>query len=114
LFQIKEEISMSNAVIELKVRNHPGVMSHITGLFARRAFNLEGILCGPVGDGSKSRMYLLVNGDNRLGQVMANLENLYDVQEISLRRDVGERAFNRLLEVPHLDALEGQGRPQAL
>ena len=90
-------------------------MSHITGLFARRAFNLEGILCGPVGDGSKSRMYLLVNGDNRLGQVMANLENLYDVQEVLLRQDVGETAFNRLLEVPRFDALEGreQGQTQA-
>jgi len=70
---------MSNSIIELKVRNHPGVMSHITGLFARRAFNLEGILCGPIGDGSKSRMYLLVNEDNRLKQVMMNLEKLYDV-----------------------------------
>lgn len=38
-------------LIELLVRNHPGVMSHITGLFARRAFNLEGILCSQTGDG---------------------------------------------------------------
>ncbi|MDY7000546.1 MAG: ACT domain-containing protein [Thermodesulfobacteriota bacterium] len=97
---------MSNTVIELKVRNHPGVMSHITGLFARRAFNLEGILCGPVGDGTKSRMYLLVDNNNRLNQVMANLKNLYDVQEVLLRQDVGEKAFNRLLEVPRFNALE--------
>ncbi|MGL5352690.1 MAG: ACT domain-containing protein, partial [Clostridium sp.] len=50
-------------VIELLVRNHPGVMSHITGLFARRAYNLEGILCGEVGDGSTSKIYLLVKND---------------------------------------------------
>ncbi len=106
---------MPNTVIELKVRNHPGVMSHITGLFARRAFNLEGILCGPIGDGTESRMYLLVESNNRLKQMMANLENLYDVREVLLRRDVGETAFSRLLEVPRINALEGweQGRTQA-
>ena len=26
-------------ILELAVRNHPGVMSHVCGLFARRAFN---------------------------------------------------------------------------
>ncbi|MCG3147073.1 MAG: hypothetical protein PCFJNLEI_00510 [Verrucomicrobiae bacterium] len=35
--------------LELTVQNHPGVMSHVCGLFARRAFNVEGILCLPVG-----------------------------------------------------------------
>ncbi|EMK3758521.1 ACT domain-containing protein, partial [Providencia rettgeri] len=34
--------------LELIVRNHPGVMSHICGLFARRAFNVDGILCMPI------------------------------------------------------------------
>src|SRR5664280_3821038 len=27
------------AVLELRVRNNPGTMSHVTGLFARRGFN---------------------------------------------------------------------------
>ena len=58
--------NIANTIIELIVNNHPGVMSHITGLFTRRAFNLEGILCGKIEDGSKSRMYLLVNDDDRL------------------------------------------------
>jgi acetolactate synthase I/III small subunit len=37
-------------VLELLVQNRPGVMVHVAGLFARRAFNLEGILCGPLRD----------------------------------------------------------------
>jgi acetolactate synthase-1/3 small subunit len=85
-------------VIELTVRNHPGVMSHITGLFARRSFNLEGILCGPIGDGSQSRMYLLVNEDRRLDQVMKQLEKLHDVLRLSLRDDYDHTLFNRLHE----------------
>ncbi|MDF3008108.1 MAG: ilvN [Enterobacter kobei] len=31
-----------NVILELTVRNHPGVMTHVCGLFARRAFNVEG------------------------------------------------------------------------
>ena len=27
-----------NVILELTVRNHPGVMTHVCGLFARRAF----------------------------------------------------------------------------
>ena len=89
---------MPNTVIELRVRNHPGVMSHITGLFARRAFNLEGILCGPTGDGSMSLMYLLVCQDHRLNQVIKNLEKLYDVFDVSLRNDYDHTLFTRLHE----------------
>ena len=51
---------MYDTIIELRVRNHPGVMSKITGLFARRNFNLEGILCRPEGDAGQSRMILFV------------------------------------------------------
>ena len=35
---------LPNTIVKLMVKNHPGAMSHITGLFSRRGFNLEGIL----------------------------------------------------------------------
>lgn len=31
------------------------------GMFSRRAYNVEGILCMPVGKGDTSRIWLLVN-----------------------------------------------------
>ncbi len=43
-----------NVILELTVRNHPGVMTHVCGLFARRAFNVEGILCLPIQDSEKA------------------------------------------------------------
>ena len=43
-----------NVILVLTVRNHPGVMTHVCGLFARRAFNVEGILCLPIQDSDKS------------------------------------------------------------
>jgi acetolactate synthase-1/3 small subunit len=70
------------AVLRLRVRNHPGVMSHVCGLFARRAFNVEGIVCLPVGDGRASAILLLVPEDARLEQVVEQLRKLEDVLSI--------------------------------
>jgi acetolactate synthase I/III small subunit len=83
-------------VIELIVRNHPGVMSHITGLFARRAFNLEGILCGRIGDGTNSKMYLLIKDDDFREQIIKQLRKLYDVLEVTLHCQYENNFFNNL------------------
>lgn len=87
-------------VIELTVNNHPGVMSHITGLFSRRAFNLEGILCGSIKCGKTSRMYLQVNEDRRLAQLIKELEKLHDTLEVTLRNDIDEKTFDPLRVEP--------------
>jgi acetolactate synthase-1/3 small subunit len=83
-------------LIELLVRNHSGVMSHITGLFARRAFNLEGILCAQIGDGTTSKMFLLVKNDSILTQIIKQLEKLYDVIEVSVHQDYDQSVFQNL------------------
>ncbi len=72
-----------NTVLELTVNNHPGVMSHVCGLFARRAFNVEGILCMPIGDGRHSKVWLQVPSDERLDQVMKQLDKLEDVHSVA-------------------------------
>jgi acetolactate synthase-1/3 small subunit len=86
----------TTAVLELRVRNHPGTMSHITGLFARRGFNLEAIVCVPVGEGATSRMLLLVADEPRLEQVERQLAKLYDVLTVQHRRDLGREFFAQL------------------
>ncbi|OHE78745.1 MAG: acetolactate synthase isozyme 1 small subunit [Verrucomicrobia bacterium RIFCSPLOWO2_12_FULL_64_8] len=85
-------------MIELRVRNHPGAMSHITGLFARRGFNLEAILCVPEGDGTASRILLLVANEPRLEQVERQLAKLYDVLAVRHRPDLGPEFFLQLAE----------------
>lgn len=87
----------STAVLELKVRNHPGTMSHITGLFARRAFNLEAIACAPVGDGQTSTILLLVADEPRLAQLERELAKLYDVLALRHRTDLGPEFFARCI-----------------
>lgn len=85
-----------NYVIKLLVNNHPGVMSHIVGLFSRRAFNLEGIICLGIGDGNTSKMYLLIKNDDRTEQIMKQLEKLYDVLKVSLHTEQELTVFNKL------------------
>lgn len=92
--------SFQKVVLELTVRNHPGVMSHVCGLFARRAFNVEGILCMPVGDTDESRIWLLVFDDFRLAQMIAQVEKLEDVIRVA-RHGANHRVFERLEEFFH-------------
>ncbi len=84
-------------VLELTVRNHPGVMSHISGLFARRAYNVEGILCMPIGDRERSRIWLLVDEDQRLEQMIKQVEKLEDVLNVR-RHDTNHKVFIKLEE----------------
>ena len=92
-----EQRAFARAVLEIDVNNHPGVMSHVVGLFSRRAYNVEGILCLPVGGGDRSRIWLLVNEDQRLPQMIKQVAKLEDV--IALRRHGADHAvFERLEE----------------
>lgn len=76
----KDELNaVAKATLELTVNNHPGVMTHVVGLFSRRAFNVDGILCMPVGSGEQSRIWLLVSDDARLSNMIRQLEKLEDV-----------------------------------
>ncbi len=75
-------LSGERTVLDLTVSNHPGVMSHVCGLFSRRAFNVEGILCLPVNGGETSRIWLLVKEDARLEQMIRQMRKLHDVYDV--------------------------------
>jgi acetolactate synthase-1/3 small subunit len=85
-----------HAVLELTVHNHPGVMSHVCGLFARRAYNVEGILCMPIDDGRESRIWLLVDEDQRLEQMVKQILKLEDVLDV--QRHAADHAVFETLE----------------
>lgn len=72
-------------VLDVLVNNHPGVMSHVCGLFSRRAFNVEAILCLPTNGGEESRIWLLVNEDAGLEQMIRQMRKLQDVHDVRLR-----------------------------
>ncbi len=93
--RIEKDHSSASMVLELKVNNHPGVMSHICGLFSRRAYNLEGIVCVPVIGGEVSRMWLQVNEELKLEQVIKQLQKLPDVLSV-VRHGEGHAVFTGL------------------
>ncbi|MEJ2396302.1 MAG: acetolactate synthase small subunit [Candidatus Thiodiazotropha sp.] len=70
------------AILELTVNNHPGVMSHVCGLFSRRAYNVDGILCMPIPNTDTSRIWLRVLEGDRLAQVEHQLHKLHDVHDV--------------------------------
>lgn len=84
-------------ILELTVHNHPGVMSHVSGLFARRAYNVEGILCMPFGDKSQSRIWLLVDREKSLEQMVKQVQKLEDVLAVR-RHGANHQVFVKLEE----------------
>jgi acetolactate synthase I/III small subunit len=76
------QIMHKQAILELTVDNHPGVMSHVCGLFSRRAFNVDGILCMPLSDNKTSQIWLRVQESERLAQVESQLHKLHDVHSV--------------------------------
>ncbi|MDD3805754.1 MAG: acetolactate synthase small subunit [bacterium] len=84
-----------HTILELIVNNHPGVMSHICGLFARRAYNMNGIFCLPFGNGSRSRIWLLVDKDQRLEQMIKQMLKLEDVLSVQ-QHDGNHEVFVQL------------------
>ncbi len=73
--------SIDKRVLKLTVINHPGVMSHVCGLFARRRYNLEGIMVRPLTDsgGRTSRIWLLLDDSDKLDQIIRQTNKLVDV-----------------------------------
>lgn len=70
-------------IISILVRNHPGVLSHVAGLFTRRAYNIESIAAGETENPEVTRITIVVSGDEFiLDQVTKQLEKLVDVIQV--------------------------------
>ena len=67
-------------VITALVENHPGVLARVSGLFARRGYNIESLAVSVTDDPSISRMTLVVGGDHLiLEQITKQLHKLIEV-----------------------------------
>lgn len=69
--------------LSILVNNHPGVMSHVSGLFTRRGYNIDSIAVGVTDNSDVSSMTIVLNGDDFLvGQVKNQLLKLPDVLKV--------------------------------
>jgi len=70
-------------VLAILVENKPGVLTRITGLFARRGFNIQTLAVGPTDDPAFSRITLTVDGAlHPIDQVTKQLHKLINVIRI--------------------------------
>jgi len=73
--------------LSVLVEDEAGVLSRISGLFARRGFNIESLAVGPTEKLGISRITMIVPGDNRtieqLTKQLYKLVNILQVQDIT-------------------------------
>ena len=70
-------------IISALVNNKPGVLAHVAGMFAARAFNIDSLAVGRTDDPALSRMTIVVIGDDKVvEQVRKQLNKIIDVVKI--------------------------------
>jgi acetolactate synthase-1/3 small subunit len=70
-------------IISALVENKPGVLAHVAGMFAARAFNIDSLVVGRTEDPALSRMTIVVVGDDRvLEQVRKQLAKIIPVVKV--------------------------------
>jgi acetolactate synthase-1/3 small subunit len=99
-------------VLSILVENKPGVLTRITGLFARRGFNIDTLAVGPTDDEALSRITLTLDGAlHPIDQVTKQLHKLVNVLKI---RDLEpDEALSRELALFKV-AADGAGRSEVM
>src|SRR5215510_849936 len=70
-------------VLSALVQNVPGVLAHISGMFASRGYNIDSLAVGETEDPHLSRMTFVIMGDDSvLEQVRKQLEKIVTVVRV--------------------------------
>ena len=75
---------MKKYLLAVLVDNRPGVLTHVSGLISRRAFNIESITAGYTEEPDVTRINVVVSvdSDDELEQVKNQLSKLIDVIKV--------------------------------
>ena len=74
---------MEELILSILVHNSSGVLTRVSGLFARRGYNIDSLTVGPTSTEGVSRMTVVAQGDQQiLEQIEKQLRKLEDVIEI--------------------------------
>jgi acetolactate synthase-1/3 small subunit len=70
-------------ILSTLVLNKPGVLAHVAGMFAARAFNIDSLAVGRTDDPTLSRMTIVIVGDDRVvEQVRKQLVKIVEVVKV--------------------------------
>jgi len=99
-------------IISALVENKPGVLAHVAGMFAARAFNIDSLVVGRTEDPDLSRMTIVVIGDDRIvEQVRKQLAKIVPV--VKVQDFVGQPVVARDLMLIAISA-SAEKRPEIL
>jgi acetolactate synthase-1/3 small subunit len=99
-------------IISALVQNKPGVLAHVAGMFAARAFNIDSLAVGRTEDPSLSRMTIVVVGDDRtVEQVRKQLAKIITI--VKVQDFVGQDVVARDLMLINV-ACPSEKRPEIL
>ena len=103
-------------VLSALVQNQPGVLAHVSGMFASRGFNIDSLAVGETENPHLSRITVVVMGDDRhLEQVRKQLEKIVTVVKVHdiSREDYVERDLMLIkIKAPPADRPEIQSLVQ--
>lgn len=90
---------MRRQVLSILVENTAGVLSHVSGLFSRRGYNIDSFSAGVTADPKYTRITIVSSGDELiLEQIEKQLAKLEDVIDIKKLED-GESVCRELILV---------------
>lgn len=99
-------------IISALVENKPGVLAHVAGMFAARAFNIDSLVVGRTEDPELSRMTIVVVGDDKVvEQVRKQLAKIIPV--VKVQDFVGQPVVTRDLMLISISAPPAK-RPEIL
>ena len=79
---------MSKYVIAVYVDNKPGVLTRVSSMFTRRAFNIDTLTVGEIENPAYSRITISLSGDDYTkNQIVAQLHKLHNVQKVKVLED---------------------------
>ena len=93
--------------VSVLVENHAGVLSRISGLFARRGFNIDSLAVGATNDPTVSRMTIVADGDEHTAQQLEKQLNKL-VDTIKVRSLTDEELIARELHLIKINAQPAQ------
>jgi acetolactate synthase-1/3 small subunit len=103
---------MDKHVISAIVQNQPGVLAHVSSMFAARGFNIDSLVVGRTEDPGLSRMTIVVVGDDLvLEQVRKQLEKLVTTVRVRDFKDVDYVERDLMLIRVHVTA---ERRPEVV
>ena len=80
---------MKKFTVELIVSNHYGVLNRVTGLYAKRGYNIDSLHVNETENPERSRMLITSKGNEYIQtQMVRQLSKLYDVQNVVLMTPV--------------------------